>query len=125
MGHRGVESLIRLPKPGPRAIEFQCRAGGNPLNLTRDGSEASMNSTNLQAYREMIADPVRMAAYADALRAVAPGRSVCEIGVGLGPLCYMCNTYQHSHCVGYPKNPCGTPIRGLAASARVAGAEAT
>ncbi len=48
-----------------------------------------MNSANLQAYREMLADAVRMAAFDAALRARARGQAVCEIGVGLGPLSLM------------------------------------
>ncbi len=37
----------------------------------------------------MMADTVRMAAYAEAISASCPGRVVCEIGVGLGPLSLM------------------------------------
>jgi len=44
---------------------------------------------NLEDYRRMMADPVRMTAYQRAIREICPGKSVCEIGVGLGPLSLM------------------------------------
>ena len=37
----------------------------------------------------MMADPVRMQAYQRAIQATCPGKTVCEIGVGLGPLSLM------------------------------------
>jgi predicted RNA methylase len=44
---------------------------------------------HLEDYRRMMADPVRMTAYQRAIRATCPGKTVCEIGVGLGPLSLM------------------------------------
>jgi type I protein arginine methyltransferase len=37
----------------------------------------------------MMADPVRMNAYQRAIRTTCPGKTVCEVGVGLGPLSLM------------------------------------
>lgn len=48
-----------------------------------------MQLHNLEDYRRMMADPVRMEAYRKAIRALCPGKVVCEIGVGLGPLSLM------------------------------------
>ena len=48
-----------------------------------------MQLHHLEDYRRMMADPVRMTAYQRAIREVCPGRVVCEIGVGLGPLSLM------------------------------------
>jgi len=48
-----------------------------------------MQLHNLEDYRRMMADRVRMDAYHRAIRAVCPGKVVCEIGLGLGPLSLM------------------------------------
>ncbi|MDP6943483.1 MAG: hypothetical protein QF464_04985 [Myxococcota bacterium] len=48
-----------------------------------------MQLHNLEDYRRMMADRVRMEAYQRAIQAVCPGKVVCEIGLGLGPLSLM------------------------------------
>lgn len=51
--------------------------------------EYPMQLHNLEDYRRMMADRVRMDAYRRAIKAVCPGKVVCEIGLGLGPLSLM------------------------------------
>lgn len=48
-----------------------------------------MNLRMIRDYERMMADPVRMRAYAAAIREHCPGKVVCEVGVGLGPLSLM------------------------------------
>jgi type I protein arginine methyltransferase len=48
-----------------------------------------MDTRKLADYKKMMADEVRMRAYAQAIRKVCSGAVVCEIGVGLGPLSLM------------------------------------
>ncbi|MBI5515707.1 MAG: methyltransferase domain-containing protein [Deltaproteobacteria bacterium] len=48
-----------------------------------------MNLRRILDYAAMLNDPVRMRAYEAAIRAVCPGKVVCELGVGLGPLSLM------------------------------------
>ncbi len=48
-----------------------------------------MNISKLRNYKLMMDDPVRMDAYHRAIEATCPGMTVCEIGVGLGPLSLM------------------------------------
>ncbi len=43
----------------------------------------------LQDYQRMMADKIRMQAYEKAIGKICPGKVVCEIGVGLGPLSLM------------------------------------
>ena len=44
---------------------------------------------SIDQYQQLMADPVRMRAYQRAIRRVCPGKVVCEIGSGLGPLALM------------------------------------
>ena len=48
-----------------------------------------MNISKLRNYKLMMDDTVRMDAYHRAIEATCPGKTVCEIGVGLGPLSLM------------------------------------
>ena len=48
-----------------------------------------MELSRIKKYQEMMADDVRMRAYQASITAVCPGKTVCEIGVGLGPLSLM------------------------------------
>ena len=48
-----------------------------------------MNAQRLKEYRTMMLDPVRMDAYRRAIQLRCPGKVVCEIGTGLGPLSLM------------------------------------
>ncbi len=48
-----------------------------------------MNVSKLRNYRLMMDDTVRMDAYHRAIEATCSGQTVCEIGVGLGPLSLM------------------------------------
>lgn len=48
-----------------------------------------MHVRKLRDYKLMMADRVRMTAYQQAITQVCPGRTVCEIGLGLGPLSLM------------------------------------
>ncbi|MDP6944989.1 MAG: hypothetical protein QF464_12625, partial [Myxococcota bacterium] len=48
-----------------------------------------MNRRQIEEYQVMMVDRVRMEAYRRAIRAVCPGKVVCEIGVGLAPLSLM------------------------------------
>lgn len=48
-----------------------------------------MNSRITGDYEIMMSDSVRMRAYHRAINAVCGGKTVCEIGVGLGPLTMM------------------------------------
>ncbi len=43
----------------------------------------------LQDYQRMMADNIRMQAFNEAIKEICPGKVVCEIGVGLGPLSLM------------------------------------
>ena len=48
-----------------------------------------MNLRNIKEYKSMMADPVRMRAYQQAIREHCRGKVVCEIGLGLAPLSLM------------------------------------
>ncbi len=48
-----------------------------------------MNARTLLDYKLMMLDPVRMDAYRKATKMRCPGKVVCEIGAGLGPLSLM------------------------------------
>ncbi len=48
-----------------------------------------MDRRTIEDYQAMMADRLRMEAYQRAIRAVCPGKVVCEIGVGLAPLSLM------------------------------------
>jgi hypothetical protein len=48
-----------------------------------------MHVRKLRDYKLMMADRVRMTAYQQAIAQVCKGRTVCEIGAGLGPLSLM------------------------------------
>lgn len=48
-----------------------------------------MNLSEIRQYQTMMADDVRMRAYQSAIRESCPGRVVCEVGLGLGPLTLM------------------------------------
>ena len=46
-------------------------------------------SFRIDDYKKMMEDEIRMKAYQKAIGACCPGKTVCEIGVGLGPLSLM------------------------------------
>ena len=48
-----------------------------------------MSDATINHYQTIMADPVRMRAYQQAIERSCRGKSVCEIGVGLGPLSLM------------------------------------
>ncbi|MEE9381841.1 MAG: hypothetical protein V3V08_00305 [Nannocystaceae bacterium] len=58
----------------------------------------------LADYALMLADDVRMRAYQAAIAAVCPGRTVCEIGVGLGPLTLMALRAGATHVYGIERD---------------------
>ena len=43
----------------------------------------------LDDFKAMMDDPIRIAAYQKAIQRLCPGKVVCEIGLGLGPLTLM------------------------------------
>jgi hypothetical protein len=48
-----------------------------------------MKLKDLEEYKVMMQDKVRMLTYRRAIRQMCPGKTVCEIGLGLGPLSLM------------------------------------
>lgn len=56
-------------------------------------------------YGRMMADNPRMRAYAQAIAAVCPGKVVCEVGVGLGPLSLMALKAGARKVYGIEGNP--------------------
>ncbi len=54
----------------------------------------------LDDYRRLMDDKVRMAAYDSAIRSVCPGKLVCDIGTGLGPLSLMALNAGAEHVYG-------------------------
>jgi hypothetical protein len=48
-----------------------------------------MPDQTINHYQTIMADPVRMRAYQEAIQRTCRGKTVCEVGVGLGPLSLM------------------------------------
>ena len=60
-----------------------------PARRARCYLVARMKIRTVLDYAKMMEDQTRMRAYARAIAEVCPGRTVCEVGVGLGPLSLM------------------------------------
>ncbi len=63
-----------------------------------------MEQHRFEEYARMMGDDVRMDAYRRAIDATCPGRVVCEIGVGLGPLSLMALQSGAKHVYGIERD---------------------
>jgi hypothetical protein len=78
-----------------------------------------VSTRGITDYEKMLADDVRMSAYHRAIAAVCPGKIVCEIGVGLGPLSLM--ALNAGAKVVYGIDAVGAPLEAATEVIRAAG----
>ncbi len=64
-----------------------------------------MDIQTLRTHSAMIRDWTRMVAYSESINATCSGRTVCEIGVGLGPLSLMALRANATRVYGIERDP--------------------